>query len=123
MIVGVGIDVCQIARMESALARTPRLEPRVFTEHERAYAAGRPNPAVHLAARFAAKEAALKALGLPHGLRWHDLEVMTDAAGAPAFVFSGAALTAFELRGAKRAHLSLSHDGGISIALVVLEGG
>jgi len=82
MIVGVGFDLVDVARIEGLLDRWPeRFEARVFTDGERSYARARARSAQHLAARFAAKEAALKALGVPAGARWHEMEVVSPAAG------------------------------------------
>ncbi len=115
MIVGVGVDVCDVARFESSLRRTPELAERLFTAAER----GR--PVRSLAARFAAKEALAKALGAPAGLAWHDAEVVAEASGRPTLVLRGSVLAAAEARGVTRTHLSLSHDAGIATAFVVLE--
>ena len=86
MILGVGLDVLEVARLERALARTPRLEARVFTVAEVTHCAGRVDRLQALAARFAAKEACLKALGTgwSEGLGFLLVEVRSDARGAPA---------------------------------------
>jgi len=116
MIVGVGIDVVDIARFARALARTPGLAGRLFTEGERGW------PAHSLAARFAAKEALAKALGAPRGLLWTDAEIVTSPAGRPHLKVSGTiAATAAQL-GVTSWHLSLSHDAGIASAVVIAEG-
>jgi holo-[acyl-carrier protein] synthase len=115
MIVGVGVDVVDIARFQASLERTPGLLERVFTENERAL-----SPA-SLAARFAAKEAVGKALGNPGDLSWQDAEVRSEPNGRPYLVVSGSvAARAVEL-GVARWHLSLSHDAGIASAMVVAE--
>ena len=106
------------------LARTPRFRERVFTESERAYCDSRgANSAQHYAARFAAKEAAFKALGTGwrDGIGWHDAEVVSQESGAPALVLRGYALTVFEQLGATRAHLSLSHTSEHAVAQVIFE--
>jgi holo-[acyl-carrier protein] synthase len=122
MICGIGVDLCPVSRVARMLERHPgRFEERVFTPAERAYCGSRGVPAQHYAARFAAKEAALKALGAPAGLGWHDLEVATDG-GAPRLALHGPAAAAAAARGVGRAHLSLSHAGDTAIAFVVLEG-
>jgi holo-[acyl-carrier protein] synthase len=103
----VGIDLLEIDRLERALARRPQLAARLFTESERAYAAARARPAMHLAARFCAKEAVVKALALEV---WnpHDVEVVRGTTGAPSVRLSGhAAARASEL-GASVA-ISLTH--------------
>ena len=110
--------------MREALARTPRLRERVFTEEERAYCDSRGTSAPqHYAARFAAKEAAFKALrtGWRDGLSWHHVEVTANEAGAPLLQLSGHARTLFEALGATHAHLSLSHTGEHAVAQVVFE--
>jgi holo-[acyl-carrier protein] synthase len=116
VIVGIGVDIVDISRLESALRRTPGLANRLFTEGER----GRP-PA-SLAACFAAKEAVAKVLGGPPGLRWADVEVVHDPAGRPALQVSGSVARAASARGVHGWHLSLTHDGGMSVAMVVAEG-
>jgi holo-[acyl-carrier protein] synthase len=122
MIRGVGVDLCPVSRVAQILARHPgRFEERVFTPAERAYCSTRGAPAQHYAVRFAAKEAALKALGVPAGFGWHDLEVAADG-GAPRLALHGAVAAAAAARGVRRAHLSLSHAGDTAIAFVVLEG-
>ncbi|MBW3085651.1 Holo-[acyl-carrier-protein] synthase [Austwickia sp. TVS 96-490-7B] len=115
MIVGIGIDVCQIDRLAAALARTPALGQRLFTPAE----AQLPTPS--LAARFAAKEALAKALGSPGGLRWTDAEVMKDERGAPSWQITGSVARRAAEMGITHVHLSLSHDAGIATAFVVAE--
>ena len=122
MIVSVGIDVVLVERFSSALARTPLLADRLFTESERLTASGNPLAPESLAARFAAKEAVAKALGAPAGMRWHDCEVVTDPDGRPWLTVSGTVASVAQERGIGRWHLSLSHDGGIASAMVVAEG-
>jgi holo-[acyl-carrier protein] synthase len=116
MIVGIGVDVCDLARFEAALSRTPALGERVLTAAEREL------PLSSQAARFAAKEALAKALGAPRELGWHDAEVTHDEQGRPGFVLRGTVAAAADDLGVRRAHLSLSHDAGLATAFVVLEG-
>jgi holo-[acyl-carrier protein] synthase len=116
-IVGVGVDVVDVERFTRSLERTPRLAERLFTADERAVA--RPE---RLAARFAAKEALAKALGAPPGLAWHDAEVVNEAGGRPRLVLRGRVAEAARACSADSWHVSLSHDGGIATAFVVLEG-
>lgn len=126
MIVGVGIDLVAVGRLESALAAWgERFERRVFTAGERTYCRHQRRPGLAFAARFAAKESFSKALGtgLADGLRWTDVEVVLDQAGAPGLALTGAARALAERRGADRLHLSLSHDREFAIAVVVLEAG
>src|SRR5688572_28393866 len=122
MVVGLGIDITPIARMEELLARWgERIERRLFTDAERAFCSARGDPAQHLAARFAAKEATLKALSVPAGLSWHELEVVSTPGGAPRLALSGEAGAAAGRLGVIRTHLSLTHAGGLAVAVVVLE--
>lgn len=110
--------------MRAVIARTPRFVVRVFTEAERAYCNGRgASAAQHYAARFAAKEAALKALGTGWrgGLAWQDVEVVSNAAGAPALVFHNQARELWQRSGADTAHLTLSHTSEHAVAQVILE--
>jgi holo-[acyl-carrier protein] synthase len=116
VIVGIGVDMVDIARFEAALRRTPALAARLFAESERH---GRPES---LAASFAAKEAVAKALGAPPGLSWTDVEVLRDASGCPRLQIQGTVAGAASARGVRRWHVSLSHDAGMSIAMVVAEG-
>lgn len=106
------------------LARTPRFADRVFTEAERAYCESRGVVAAeHYAARFAAKEAALKALqtGWRGGIGWQDVEIAARESGAPYLMLHGMAKELFEKSGATAAHLSLSHTSEHAIAEVILE--
>jgi holo-[acyl-carrier protein] synthase len=121
VIVAVGLDVVLVERFVRALARTPLLADRLFTEGERTTASGNPRPPDSLAARFAAKEAVAKALGAPNGLHWHDCEIVTDADGRPWLTVAGTVAAAAAERGVHRWHLSLSHDGGIASAMVIAE--
>jgi holo-[acyl-carrier protein] synthase len=115
VIVGVGIDVVDVARFGAELARTPRLRERLFTPTERDL------PLASLAARFAAKEAAAKSLGAPPGMRWVDASVVTSVHGAPSLHVEGTVAARAELLGVSRFHLSMSHDAGIASAVVVAE--
>ncbi|MEA2454763.1 MAG: holo-[acyl-carrier protein] synthase [Thermoleophilaceae bacterium] len=114
---GVGIDLLEIERLERALERRPRLAARLFTDAERAYAAARARPAEHLAARFCAKEAVAKALGLT-AWSFRDVEVVaTDA--APQIALSGrAAARAAEL--GVTATVSLTHTGSMAGAVALV---
>lgn len=122
MIVGLGTDLVAIPRLEAVLARHPeRFLARVFTPAEREECLGRPRPAVHLAARFAAKEAAMKALGTGWGagVHWHDIEIRSTERTPPLLALSGAARRHAEGRGVRRTLVSLSHDGEYAVAVVV----
>lgn len=115
MIVGVGIDVVDVARFAETVERTPRLLERVFTKRERE------RPIASQAARFAAKEALAKALGAPQDLRWHDAEVVASEDGRPWFEVRGSVAQRCTALGVDAVLLSLSHDAGIASAVVVLE--
>lgn len=124
MIVSIGIDIIEVARVREVLSRTPRFVERVFTLGERAYCDGRGVVAAqHYAARFAAKEAVLKALqtGWSGGISWHDVEVAARDSGAPYLILTGEALRLFEETGATAIHLTLSHTSEHAVAQVVLE--
>ena len=121
MIVGVGIDVVEVARLARALERTPGLAGRLFTPDETC--AGEQVRAVEsLAARFAAKEAVAKALGAPGGLRGRDAEVVALESGRPVLRLHGGVAEEAAAQGITAWHLSLSHDGGVATAVVVAEG-
>ena len=125
MILGLGMDVVEVGRIARLLDGRPglaaRFLARVFTAGEQADCRARREQAASLAARFAAKEAAVKALGAPVGVRWLDVEVVRDE-GAPRLVLSGVAARAALARGVVRTHLTLTHDAGVAAATVILEG-
>ena len=124
MIVSIGIDIIEVARIREVLLRTPRFGERVFTSAERAYCERRGAAAAqHYAARFAAKEAALKALqtGWRGGISWQDVEIASRDSGAPYLILHGPVKELFEKSGASAAHLSMSHTSEHAIAQVVLE--
>jgi holo-[acyl-carrier protein] synthase len=114
----VGIDLLEIDRLERALARRPRLATRLFTDGERAYAARKHHPAMHLAARFCAKEAVVKALALEV---WnpHDVEVVNAESGAPTVRLSGRAAARAEELGASVV-VSLTHTRGMAGAVAMV---
>jgi holo-[acyl-carrier protein] synthase len=115
VIVGIGVDVADIARLERALARTPALADRLFADSER----GRPLPS--LAGCFAAKEALAKALGAPAGLRWTDAIIEHEPGGKPVLETLGTVAKAAAELGVSSWHVSISHDGGLAVAMVVAE--
>lgn len=124
MIVSIGIDIIEVARIREVLLRTPRFAERVYTPAERAYCDARGAvSAQHYAARFAAKEAALKAMqtGWRGGISWQDVEVATRESGAPYLIFSGQVLTLFNEFRATATHLTISHTSEHAIAQVILE--
>ncbi len=116
MIIGIGVDIVDVSRLAAALERTPALADRLFTGGERGL------PVASLAARFAAKEALAKALGAPPGLRWTDAEVVREGSGRPLLRTRGTVEAAASRLGVERWHLSLSHDAGAAIAMVMAEG-
>jgi holo-[acyl-carrier protein] synthase len=127
MILGIGVDVCEVDRIETALraASGRRFRARVFTEDESAYCEARGRTrAQSYAATFAAKEATLKALrtGWADGLGWHDVALARDPAGAPSIALRGGAAALAARWGVRRVHVTLSHAGGLAVAVVVLEG-
>jgi holo-[acyl-carrier protein] synthase len=125
VIVGLGMDVVEIARvrriLEGPAARAERFLARCFTGRERAFCDAAQDRPARYAARLAAKEAAAKALATPAGMGWRDAEVVRGA-GPPALELHGAAQDAARALGVARALLTLTHDGGIAAAAVVLEG-
>jgi holo-[acyl-carrier protein] synthase len=120
------VDLVLISRVRRAMERwQARFLERVFTAEELAYSLGRRDPAEHLAARFAAKEATLKALGtgLTMGVRWREMEVRRARGGPPTLSLSGRTAAIGTARGVRALHLSLTHDGDYALAQVVAEGG
>ncbi|WP_438355023.1 holo-ACP synthase [Microbacterium sp. CJ88] len=115
MIVGIGVDLVDIPRFERSIARTPRLVERLFAPAERTLAPR------SLAARYAAKEALIKALGGSEGVHWTEIEVTPEASGRPWFTLSGSTAAVVAERGITRVHLSMSHDAGLATAYVVAE--
>ena len=122
LIVGLGLDVVEIGRFQAVLARTPALASRLFTAAEQVQLDGAPRTVLSLAARFAAKEALAKALGVPAGLRWHDVEVVAAPNGRPSLAVRGSVAAAADAIGVRHVHLSLSHETGLAAAVVVAEG-
>lgn len=120
MIIGIGVDIVDLARFERATTRTPALLPRLFAESER-LVEGRHLPLRSLAGRFAAKEALMKALGDSTGVRWHDMRVVGGIDRKPTFELSGSAATIADRLEVGTVHLSLSHDAGVAIAYVIVE--
>lgn len=121
---GIGVDICRAERIAEALGRFgERMEKRLFTPDELAYCRTHQDPLPHLAARFAAKEAASKALGtgIAGGIGWTQIEVVQPGGRVPSLRFTGAALERAQSLGIVRSHLSLSHDAGLAVACVVLE--
>ncbi|WP_308467547.1 holo-ACP synthase [Rathayibacter soli] len=117
MILGIGVDIVDLARFDRAVSRTPRLVERLFAESEREL------PTHSLAARFAAKEALIKALGSSDGVHWHDIEVTANGEGDPGFTLHGSAAALIAARGIASVHLTMTHDAGVACAFVIAEGG
>jgi holo-[acyl-carrier protein] synthase len=112
VIKGIGVDVVEISRFAESLARTPGMRERLFTESELAIAE-ETHPSF-----LAAKEALAKALGVPDGLAWHDVNVHRADNGAPIMILNGIAK---QRAGAGKIHLSISHDGPVVVAMIVIE--
>ncbi len=121
MIAGVGTDIVGVVRFEQALRRTPGLLPRVFADSERITRPGAPRRPRSLAARFAAKEPAAKALGVPRGWGWHDTVVVSGPNGRPLLRVTGSLADAAERQGVYAWHVSLTHDVDLAFAIVVAE--
>ncbi|OJX65875.1 MAG: holo-ACP synthase [Micrococcales bacterium 73-13] len=119
-VIGVGVDLVDIARFERAMGRTPRLRARLFAEDELSRD-GRPLPLRSLAGRFAAKEAFIKALGGSDEIGWHDMPVVSDEHGNPGFALRGRAAETAGALGVAGVHLTMSHDAGLAVAFVVVE--
>lgn len=121
-VVGIGVDIVDLARFADVIERTPRFVDRVFTREESYHGDGRRRSAQSLAARFAAKEAVAKVLVQTHGLQWQHCEVIVEEHGNPCLRLSGTVAQAAAERGVDAWHLSLSHDGCHAIAYVVAQG-
>ena len=124
MIVSIGIDIIEVYRIRETVSRTPRFLERVYTDRERAYCESKGAAAAQsYAARFAAKEAFLKALktGWRGKITWHDIEICSDADGVPSLKIKGEARNILENLGANQIHLSLSHTTEHAVAQVILE--
>ncbi|HEY3665279.1 MAG TPA: holo-ACP synthase [Polyangiaceae bacterium] len=122
MVVGLGIDVASVERIRVALERFgDRFWQRILTENEQADLASRPDRALALAGRFAAKEAAAKALGGQPDVWWHAIEIRPDARGAPQLSFLAEGRVHAERLGVRRILVSITHDAGVAAAVVVLD--
>ncbi|HEX8090989.1 MAG TPA: holo-ACP synthase [Blastocatellia bacterium] len=124
MIVAIGIDIVEVARVEEIFARRgDRFRDRVFTRGEIAYCEGRASRVESYAARFAAKEAVMKALGTGWGggVGWQDIEVVSPDTGAPSIQLHRHALERMSAMGARKAHISLTHSRGVAMAQIILE--
>ncbi len=121
MIIGIGVDVVDLARFERATTRTPGVLSRVFAESEQWDGAAKRSLS-SLAARFAAKEAVIKAIGDSTGVRWHDMAVVSDGLRNPSIEVYNSLAEIVAARGITAIHLSMSHDAGVAIAYVIAEG-
>ncbi|HAK59069.1 MAG TPA: ACP synthase [Nitrospiraceae bacterium] len=122
MIIGIGVDLVKIDRIDKAGKNHTAFLERVFTERERAYCKRQKYPAQHFAARFAAKEALLKAFGtgLSAGMKWTDIEVLHGEGGGPIVNLDGRVKDLADLKGVKQVMISYSHDEGYAVAQAVL---
>ncbi len=116
MIIGTGIDLVDIPRFERTMERTSRLRERLFAPSERTLRLP------SLAARYAAKEALIKALGGSDGVHWTEIEIASDPSGRPHFVLSGSTAAVVEERGILTLQRALTHDAGLAAACVVADG-
>jgi holo-[acyl-carrier protein] synthase len=122
-IIGIGIDIIEIERIEKAMEKSPeRFRERTFTDREVLYCEDKRNRFQHYAARFAAKEAAMKALGTGwrKGIRFSDIEVVNDASGKPEILFHGKAKEIFADSGGTSIYISLTHAKNVAAAQVIL---
>ena len=122
-IAGLGVDICEIARMERALARHPTMRERMFTPEEIAYCDGKARPAESFAGRFAAREAVIKALGGYRGRRWQDISVTRQPSGAPAIALTGNAKRRADALGLSRVLITFTHEktNAVAIAVTVID--
>jgi holo-[acyl-carrier protein] synthase len=123
VVLGVGVDAVEVNRLRGLLDRRPRLAERLFTPGERTAVTARRDPVPGLAARFAAKEAVMKALGVGLGaFAFHDVEVAEGEGGAPSLVLGAAATRLAAERGIEGWHVSLTHTASVAVAVVVAWG-
>ena len=126
VIIGIGTDLAEVPRIRRSIENYgDRFLHRIYTERERVYSSRKANAAERFAARFAAKEAGMKAIGtgLRHGISWKDFEVVNEPSGRPTLVLSGVAKQIADRLGARRISLSLTHTTEMAFAVVVLEDG
>ena len=126
MILGIGTDLAEVGRIRDSIERFgPRFLNRIYTEAERAYALSKANSAERFAARFAAKEAGMKAIGTGwnFGVTWKDFEVVNEPSGRPTLRLSGVAQSVAQRLGVQRVSISLTHSQHTAFAVVILEDG
>lgn len=116
---GLGVDICEIARMERALARHPTMRERVFTPEEIAYCDSKARPSESYAGRFAAREAVIKALGGYPGKRWQDISVTRERSGAPAILLQGNARRRADMLGVSEVLVTFTHERTNAVAFAV----
>ncbi|CAL1520047.1 holo-ACP synthase [Chitinophaga sp. MM2321] len=125
MIIGIGTDIVDVSRIEAKLGKGNAFRDMVFTPYEIVYCAKQAVPAQSYAARFAAKEALLKAFGTGWGnggVNFDEIEIRNDAAGKPELFLIGAAAARYDLLGIKKIWVSLSHEKEAAVAMVIIEG-
>jgi holo-[acyl-carrier protein] synthase len=118
-IVGLGVDICEIARMERAISRHPTLRDRVFTPEEIAYCDSKARPAESYAGRFSAREATIKALGGYRGRRWQDISVTRHPSGAPAIRLDGNAKRRADALGVTDVLITFTHEKTSAVAFAI----
>jgi holo-[acyl-carrier protein] synthase len=118
-IVGLGVDICEIARMERAISRHPTLRDRVFTPEEIAYCDSKARPAASYAGRFSAREATIKALGGYRGRRWQDISVTRHPSGAPAIRLDGNAKRRADALGVTDVLITFTHEKTSAVAFAI----
>ena len=120
---GIGIDVVEVGRIASSISEFgDRFVQRIFTPEEIAYCQTKARPELHYAARFAAKEAVIKALSGDPGIEWHGIEVGKESSGKPVIWLHGTTAKIALQAGIRKLHVSISHDGDNAVAFVVAEG-
>lgn len=118
-IVGLGVDICEIARMERAISRHPTFRDRVFTPEEIAYCDSKARPAESYAGRFAAREATIKALGGYRSRRWQDISVTRHPSGAPAIRLDGNAKRRADALGVTDVLITFTHEKTSAVAFAI----
>ena len=118
-ILGLGVDICEIGRMERALQRHPTMRERVFTPEERAYCDSKARPGESYAGRFAAREAVIKALGGYRGKRWQDISVARLPSGAPSIRLEGNAKIRADALGIANVLITFTHEKTSAVAFAV----
>jgi len=122
-ILGLGVDICEIERMERALGRHPSIRERLFTTEERAYCDSKARPAESYAGRFAVREAVIKALGGYRGRRWQDISVVRAPSGAPSVRLEGNAKVRADRLGVSDVLITFTHERTSAVAFAVAVSG